>query len=315
MDRAERLLKIIGQISDEIIDDVYKDSTLENLQHTNKIPANIHKCKFYIFAISFTCILILGMPFINKAFNNNGKIISQNPMEEITFSVDDDELSNKLLYYNGSVYNIATTEDKTLLEAKGVQSKITKELTGEHVSYFDIADNVLYPSEHTTDIELFTYAPAPCDAIYIIKEKDIFYYAFHAYFGNNYKIDIPTIFNIYGIYSSDDIAKISHVNDTLNNSISVRKDIEQLYNICSTLEAFSGTEFVNMEYKDKSADEIDDLESQKINNEIFIYVKSTNGLKFSIYYYPTCGWLYLESTQCYYKPNSSQSDWLEEHIK
>lgn len=189
---------------------------------------------------------------------------------------------------------------------------------GERISYLDIVDNALHSSQKVTGIELFTYSSIESEAIYIIKDDGTYYYAFHSFYEDNGKADIMnfvTILNTYGIYSADNLSSISYSRDEKEYNIDSKESTDSFYSMCAQLVGITTTEFIETEYKDNSSEEIDILESEKTDNKIMITITSSDGLKFSIYYYPTCGWLYSDATQRYYQPDDAQQAWLEEHLK
>lgn len=317
MTKEERLLHLMGQISDEIIDEVYSDSKTENYYPQKKKKFTIiYKYRFYISAATIACILIFGMPVIYKNINRNSSISPEKKPVETTFSVDIGRFDNTLLYFNSSVYDVYDVRNKDL-PSKGVNLS-AKVNIGERISYLDIVDNTLHPSQKSTEIELFTYSSIESEAVYIIKDDGTYYYAFHSFYEDNGeadKMNFATILDTYGIYSADNLSSISYSRDEKEYNIDSKESTDYFYNMCVSLVGITPSEFTETEYKDKSPEEIGILDAEKEENCIPVTITSADGLKFSIYYYPTCGWLYSDATQRYYQPDDAQQAWLEEHLK
>lgn len=322
MKKEERLLDLIGRLPDEIIDEVYSDSMNFRGARKKKWKVFFH-FKFYIPAACCICMLCLFVTFLYDTISNNTSLSSESSVPPTTVSVDDANAIIHQLDFDSSIYYVYDMSDKTFLASKGVNTESTKEVIGEHVAYLEEMDNLLFSSTETTDIELFSYAPASSKAVYIIKNKEDYYYAFLAFFkydsntnadSNSQKTEFSEIYATYGINAYNNIASLSYTIDSKNRVIKSEEAMNYFYSTCISLATFTKSEFMSDEYKDFPLDELGKIKTELEKSKIPITITTSDGLTLSIDYYPTCGWLYSDCALTYFKLSEPQKAWFEENI-
>lgn len=138
-----------------------------------------------------------------------------------------------------------------MLEKYGLPPEITADMAGEHISYLKSDGGIGYKSTVSqTDIELYRYAPAVCDGVYVLRDGDTWYAAL---FCNFYQFDSNTncsfteLYRVYGIESADDIASITEMKwnneQEVGSPVTNRQEITEFYHMTITLVSYGNDDF------------------------------------------------------------------------
>lgn len=102
----------------------------------------------------------------------------------------------EIVEFNGAEYVVCGKGEEAVLQEYGIPAELTEDLAGEHVCYLGISDNRYIPvekadSSEENDIELFEYAPAPNENIYIMCRSGEYYAAIRSDIYNKDEEPIP----------------------------------------------------------------------------------------------------------------------------
>ena len=121
----------------------------------------------------------------------------------------------QIFEFDGSLYEVV--EDAAILRRLGIDPKITEADAGEAVAYLTKLPAV--SSGYTvaagpTDIVLYSYAKAPCGAVYVLCDSGEYSAVVFCNFvlRGTESLPLGRLYERYGIESSADIASISVVN-------------------------------------------------------------------------------------------------------
>lgn len=237
-----------------------------------------------------------------------------------------------IIEYEGAYFEVI--EDSQIIEKLGLEKEITENIIGNHITYLqkkvpNIEHSDYIVADIETDAELFEYSPAPYKAVKIFKNGEKYYFAIFCNFliKTNESLPIQYAFEVYGIYESSQIARITPVKN--DNSwkpdgkvITDSAVISDFFSKISVLTAFCFDDYHSLIF----ADELKNLEKTggDIGSEAYariaddrkdILIETKDGLHFSIQYYPFYGWINIRNTQSYYQMSPEMSEWFSNYIK
>ena len=163
--KKEHISDALNMLNDDIIEET-------NNVRTNAKP----KRKWVKWGVVAAC-LCLAVTIAIPVLHHKGGPDTQDPVQNIA-----------ALEYNGKFYEAVKLPE--VLEKYGLPPEITADMAGEHISYLKSDGGIGYKSTVSqTDIELYRYAPAVCDGVYVLRDGDTWYAAL---FCNFYQFDSNT---------------------------------------------------------------------------------------------------------------------------
>lgn len=237
-----------------------------------------------------------------------------------------------MIEYEGAYFEVI--EDSQIIEKLGLKKEITENMIGRHIAYLQKKTPNAERSDYITanietDVELFEYSPAPYKAVRIFKNDDKYYFALFCNYlvKTNESLPIQNAFEVYGIYESSQIARITPVkNDNTwepdGKAITDSAAIADFFDKISVLTAFCFDDYHNLVF----ADELKNLEQTggDIGSEAYarvaddrkdIIIETKDGLRFAIQYYPSYGWINIHNTLSYYQMSPEISEWFSNNVK
>ncbi|MGI6700400.1 MAG: hypothetical protein ACOX6G_08870 [Christensenellales bacterium] len=275
--------------------------------------------KWVAVAACFALVLAIGFPFAKDLF------ISPDQKDIVDAVV--------LIEYDDSYLEVI--EDAKTIKKLGMPSEITDDIIGNHIVFLqksspDAEYSNYVVADETTNIELFEYKPAPYKAVRILRDGDKYYYAWFCNYlvENNESLPIQTAFDVYGIDDATDIVSITPVKSdnywkANGKAITDTTIISEFYTEISKLSDFSFDEYHELVFADdlkKAEDEGggdigSELYSRVADDRKDILIETKDGLRFTIQYYPSYGWINITKTLSYYQMSPEIKEWFEVNIK
>lgn len=284
----------------------------EYVEAADKVPNRKKNLwvKWVAMAACLALIAVAGFPIVSNFTQSSDKDI-----------VD----SILLVEYNNAYYEVIEN-DPQFLERKGIETDISGELAGKHITYLkkdSKAERSNYVvSGEKSDIELLEYAPANQKAVKILRDGDKYYAVVFC----NYLIEdteslpFDEVFKVYGITKAEDIKSIVSVktdNEYKANgtAITEQDSIASFYNEIIRLEQYSEDEFDKVQFTYTDESKADEYHSQFADDRNDFMIETVDGLKLIISYFPTFDWVSGSLTQTYYKLSPTLETWIEENLK
>lgn len=225
------------------------------------------------------------------------------------------------LEFQGAFYEACDHPD--VLTRYGLPRQITADMAGEHLAYLQSDGGAGYEeTASVTDIELYTYAPSPCRAVYVLRDGKNY---MAALFCNPYQFDTDThmelgeLFRIYGVESAQDIDSIAEIKfsgDLLDKVISPVIDdaevIEDFYRISTSQMSYGNDGFQVLTFDGIPEDEQVDVHLAFADDNRTLRIETTDGLRFYIDVHPNFGW--MDMALSYYKMDSQMSAWFSTYF-
>ena len=225
--KKEHISDALNMLNDDIIEET-------NNVRTNAKPTR----KWVKWGVVAAC-LCLAVTIAIPMLHHKGGPDTQDPVQNIA-----------ALEYNGKFYEAVKLPE--VLEKYGLPPEITADMAGEHISYLKSDGGIGYKSTVSqTDIELYRYAPAVCDGVYVLRDGDTWYAAL---FCNFYQFDSNTncsfteLYRVYGIESADDIASITEMKwnneQEVGSPVTNRQEITEFYRMTITLVSYGNDDLM-----------------------------------------------------------------------
>lgn len=225
------------------------------------------------------------------------------------------------LEFNGMFYEAVNIPE--VLKKYGLPTEITADIAGEHISYLESDGGAGYNCTVTeTDIELYQYAPSPCDGVLVLRDGDTWYVAL---FCNFYELDSNTVvamtelYRVYGIECAEDIASITEMGK--NNDKEIGKpvtdslEISEFYDITISLPSYGNDDFQELTFSGVPEEEQQAFHSAFADDRRNLRIETTEGLRFFIDFYPSYDWLESGGTLSYYRINEQMYDWISRNLE
>lgn len=311
--KRKKISETIENINPKYID--------EATEYTGAVKSNSKKVwyKWVAAAACFALVLAIGFPFAKDLF------ISPDQKDIVDAVV--------LIEYEDSYLEVI--EDAKTIKKFGLPSEITEDIIGNHIVFLQKAvpeaeySNYVVADE-TTNIELFEYKPAPYKAVRILRDGDKYYYAWFCNYlvENDESLPIQMVFDVFGIDEAADIISITptKTDNTWKPNGKVITDsaiISEFYTEITKLTAYSFDEYHELVFAD-DLKEAEDKGGGDIGSEVYtrvaddrkdIVIETKDGLRFTIQYYPSYGWINITKTLSYYQMSSEIEEWFEVNIK
>lgn len=311
--KREKISETIENINPKYID--------EATEYTGVVKTTPKKVwyKWVAIAACFALVLAIGFPFAKDLF------ISPDQKDTVD--------AVALIEYDDSYLEVI--EDAKRIKKFGLPSEITKDLIGNHIVFLQkvipetkYSDYVV--SDTMTNIELFEYKPAPYKAVRILKDGNNYYYAIFCNYlvKSNESLPVQTAFDVFGIDEPIDIISITPVKvdntwKANGKAITDSAIISEFYTEISKLTAYSFDEYHEMTFAEKLK-KYEDEGSGDIGSEAYtqvaddlreIMIETKEGLRFTIHYYPSYGWINIVQTMSYYQMSPEISEWFLNYMK
>lgn len=311
--KREKISETIENINPKYID--------EATEYTGVVKTTPKKVwyKWVAIAACFALVLAIGFPFAKDLF------ISPDQKDTVD--------AVALIEYDDSYLEVI--EDAKRIKKFGSSSEITKDIIGNHIVFLQkvipetkYSDYVV--SDTMTNIELFEYKPAPYKAVRILKDGNNYYYAIFCNYlvKSNESLPVQTAFDVFGIDEPIDIISITlvKVDNTWKangKAITDSAIISEFYTEISKLTAYSFDEYHEMTFAEKLK-KYEDEGNGDIGSEAYtqvaddlreIMIETKEGLRFTIHYYPSYGWINIVQTMSYYQMSPEISEWFLNYMK
>ena len=311
--KREKISETIENINPKYID--------EATEYTGVVKTTPKKVwyKWVAIAACFALVLAIGFPFAKDLF------ISPDQKDTVD--------AVALIEYDDSYLEVI--EDAKRIKKFGLPSEITKDIIGNHIVFLQkvipetkYSDYVV--SDTVTNIELFEYKPAPYKAVRILKDGNNYYYAIFCNYlvKSNESLPVQTAFDVFGIDEPIDIISITPVKvdntwKANGKAITDSAIISEFYTEISKLTAYSFDEYHEMTFAEKLK-KYEDEGNGDIGSEAYtqvaddlreIMIETKEGLRFTIHYYPSYGWINIVQTMSYYQMSPEISEWFLNYMK
>lgn len=311
--KREKISETIENINPKYID--------EATEYTGVVKTTPKKVwyKWVAIAACFALVLAIGFPFAKDLF------ISPDQKDTVD--------AVALIEYDDSYLEVI--EDAKRIKKFGLPSEITKDIIGNHIVFLqkvipETKYSVYVVSDTMTNIELFEYKPAPYKAVRILKDGNNYYYAIFCNYlvKSNESLPVQTAFDVFGIDEPIDIISITPVKvdntwKANGKAITDSAIISEFYTEISKLTAYSFDEYHEMTFAEKLK-KYEDEGNGDIGSEAYtqvaddlreIMIETKEGLRFTIHYYPSYGWINIVQTMSYYQMSPEISEWFLNYMK
>ena len=292
----EKLYEAIGDISDNKI----------------KEAKQIRRAKQSIWLKrgAMAACLCLVVSIVVPVLQHKGGPMSEDPVHAIA-----------ALEYNGKFYEAVNIPE--VLEKYGLPSKITADMVGEHLEYLKSDGGVGYEcTTSQTDIELYQYAPAACDGVYVLRDGETWYAALFCnfyQFDSNTSVELTELYLVYGIEGADDIACITEMDLDRTKEIGIpvtnNQEITEFYDMTVALWSYGNDDFQKQMFEGYP-----DEESQQKAHTAFaddyrcLRIETADGLRFFIGFYPNFDWIDGGGTMSYFKIDEQMHAWIDRNL-
>lgn len=226
--------------------------------------------------------------------------------------------------YNDAYYEVCAK--KSILKRLGIKKNITETDAGVFITYLvekhPGGKSEYIATEEETNIVLYSYAVAPCKAIYVIRDKGIY----NAVVFCNYvlpdteTVSMEMLYALYDIENAWDISSISVVNDWFEKKvigpvITDETVIADFFSASLPLEDYSNDEYHKMNYGHIDTEEtLLQAYDKTAENKLTILLETPDGLRFCLEYDAEGGWLYSNKTLRYYRVSEEMKDWFSQYF-
>lgn len=217
--------------------------------------------------------------------------------------------------YNGYTYEVVDNPD--ILQRYGLPKEITPDLAGEHVSYLK-SDGIGHePTATETDIEMYTYAPCPSSAVYILRSGDkwsaAIFVSFYMFDGNTH-VEFTEFYRVYDVSESSDIASITELDwyySPISSSVTDTEQIDKFFSITTNLMCYGREDFDKIQFGDIPDDSQAAAHRDFADDMRLLQIETKDGLRFFVKIYLSYDWVYGVSAMTYYRSNVMVYKWMD----
>ena len=226
----------------------------------------------------------------------------------------------QMIVYNNAYYEVC--EEKSVLKRLGIKAPINETDAGDMITYLT-KKNPGGKSEYIatvekTDIVLYSYAAAPCEAVYVICDNG----EYNAVVFNNYvlpdteSVSLEMLYSIYAVKNAESISSISVVNDwfekkVVGPKITDKEMLAEFYSYSIALKDYSNDDYHEMYYGHiATEEELLQAYDQTNENKMTIMLETADGLRFCLEYDAEGGWIYSNDTLRYYRVTEEMEGWF-----
>ena len=295
--KKEHISDALNMLNDDIIEE------------TNKVRANVKPTRKWVKWGAVAACLCLAVTIAIPMLHHKGGPGTQDPVQNIA-----------ALEYNGKFYEAVKLPE--VLEKYGLPPEITADMAGEHISYLKSDGGIGYKSTVSqTDIELYRYAPAVCDGVYVLRDGDTWYAALFCnfyQFDSNTNCSLTELYRVYGIESADDIKSITEMDNNNKNKTGTpvveRQEITEFYNMTIALGSYGNDDFQAEVFGNIPEEKLQEAHSAFAENQRNLRVETKDGLRFFIAFYPSYNWIYGGGMMSYFKIDNQMRNWIERNV-
>lgn len=310
--KRNRISDTISNLNESIIEE-----TTTYQKTTEKAARRYGRMKWTAVAACFALVLGIGIPVLNNMLVEQDKSTVDNLW---------------LIEYDNAYYEIIE-DNPEALEKFGVATKVTKEIIGEHICYLqpehpETERSICIVSDEKSEMELLEYKPANNKAHRIFRDGEKYYIARFCNYLNPDDVSYPvsTALEIYGIYSADDIKSIAPTSTDntwkiTGTAVTDKDIIAVFYNEIIGLQHYSEDEYHDLAFanhlKDAEAKGSADAEiyTKHAEDHCNLVVETVDGIRFTIGYYPSFGWMNFSEAQTYCNMTTEMAEWIEKNIQ
>lgn len=228
------------------------------------------------------------------------------------------------IVYNNAYYEVCDDNDKSVLKKLGIKENITSADAGEFVTYLKKktpgGKSEYIASEDISDIVLYSYAEAPCEAVYVICDNGQYDAVVFCRILDNEAVSLEKAYAIYNIKGASDISSISVVDSWSNKKIvgptlTDETVISQFYSLSLALKDFSHRDHHKMNYGHiVTEEELVQAYAKTAESELTIMIETVDGLRFCLEYDPEGGWIESSQTMRYYRVTEEMASWFSNNF-
>ena len=222
--------------------------------------------------------------------------------------------------YNNAYYEVC--EEKSVLKRLGIKATINETDAGDIITYLEKKNpggkSEYIATAEQTDIALYSYAAAPCEAVYVICDNG----EYNAVVFNNYvlpdteSISLEMLYSIYAVKNAENISFISVVNDWFEKKVvgpktTDKEMLAEFYSYSIALKDYSNDDYHEMNYGHiATEEELLQAYDQTNENKMTIMLETADGLRFCLEYDAEGGWIYSNDTLRYYRVTEEMEGWF-----
>lgn len=260
-------------------------------------------------AAACLCLIAAVFPLISDVLHRKGESTDQHDGVEAIAAYK----------HNGAFYEF--TDNRKVLEKYGLPGKITEESAGEHLGWLEKNGAGYQDCVRETEIELYSYAPHPCDGVLVIRDGDRYGAALfcnHILPDDNSCVEFSEIYRTYGVEKAEDILSICEFNgifgfEKKTNITTDREALNAFYYASLSLDCYGNDDYQTMET------EVFPTEEQRVahykelaDDSTKLRIETASGLVFFVRAAPSYGW--LEGDLSYFRFNEEMTEWFSEYV-
>ena len=221
------------------------------------------------------------------------------------------------LEYGGKFYE--AEDDPAVLEKYGLPREITADMAGQHLTYLEgDRDHGYRCTAYQTDKALYLYAPAPGDAVYVLRDGEVYMAAIFCnfyQFDSNTSCELTELFRVYRIADPEDIVSITEVDwhreKVIGPPLTARQEIGAFYDQSVSLWSYGNDDFQRLMFGGFSSEEaLQEAYTAFAEDSRVLRVVTADGLRFYLDFHPAHRWLYGGGTMSYFRIDESLLDWF-----
>ncbi len=235
---------------------------------------------------------------------------------------DTDDLQPvSMLLYNGAQYEVSNAP--AVLVKAGLPGEITEDMAGERLAYLRAAEGNDYEVvSEKADAELYRYTPAACDAVYILRDGDVWYAALFNCFVSTEESagrKIQELFHVYGIDGAEDVISVTEMDQnqkkSLGEPVKDRRELDVFYNTVAVLEPYDTAAFEQALFADVPEESAAEAHSAFAEDHRTLRLETAEGLYLYLPVFLKYGWINGGGALSYYRMDEQLCRWFERNFK
>ena len=224
----------------------------------------------------------------------------------------------RALEFNGAYYE--ATDIPEALERFGLPTVLTEELAGSHVAYLERDGAGYRASAVETDMELMTYAPAPCKGVYLLRDGARLYAALfcNLWTTDNASTELATLYQLYGVSGAADIASVCEVDwnrdRPIGAAVSAPGELAAFYELSNQLACYGNEDFQALVFDSVQEERQAQAHTEFADDLRMLRVETKAGLRFYLELYPSYGWMFLPGAMSYYQMDTQIQEWINRNM-
>ena len=296
--KEERILNVLGKVDEKYIKEADPEVKVKR-----KVPV---WTKWAAMAACLALVVSFAIPLMQTS---QDKL----PTEDI-----------QRIEYNKAYYEVC--EEKSVLKSWGIKTTIEKTDAGDIITYLEKKNpggkSEYIATEEKTDIVLYSYAPAPCDAVYVICDNGEYNAVVFCNFvlPDTETVSLEMLYSIFDVKNAENISSISVVNDwfekkVIGPTITDKNAISDFYSSSVALRDYDNDTYHEMNYGHiDSEEELLEAYEKTSKNKLTIMLETSDGLRFCLEYDAEGGWIYSDDTMRYYRVTDEVASWFSDKL-